>query len=89
MGKHDRATIAFRKREMEPTHYVLSPLVLGPGETVHGTIPFVVNFPTEDYGLFDVVRLAAMNKLSFSLVMSDPISGTKTDIPLPGKYPPA
>jgi hypothetical protein len=99
MGENDAATLALQRHGRTPTAYILSPVTIGPQQTVQGRLAFVFDDvdPRDDFGkrwLIDVLLGTGMgvddekatdeNKLRYSLEITDVVSGTSVSIPVPG-----
>jgi hypothetical protein len=99
LGVDDWGYQEIKKHYAEPPFvYLRSPVLLKPGDTVHGKLAFVV-------GVFQATReipgdtgkqmkeaetalanAALQNKLTFKLTVLDEVSGDSVVIPLPGSY---
>ncbi len=94
LGRNDPATRTCKERGDVPPSYIVSPVRIGPQETVHGAFVFVINAFSGDGGPFDekvlefYVRGSALPRSSeelfrYALEIEDVVSGVSISIPLP------
>ena len=93
LGTHDLVTKIATRRDVELIKYLLSPLTLKPGDSVHGVIPFVIW--EADNGEDEVAKSIINYYASLSLGMDgasatyvlkveDKVSGKCIELPIPG-----
>lgn len=94
LGRNDLATRAYEKTGGAPPNYIVSPVRIGPQETVHGALVFVINAfsgsggPLDDQVIEYYVKGSTFAKspeelFRYALEVEDVVSGVSISIPLP------